>query len=61
MKRDGKAEPGVSMLLLFWWGRGRANGFGGPLAPADKSADAEGDGGGRTTPDEWESVALFEG
>jgi hypothetical protein len=46
-KRDGSAEAGVSMLLD--WGGGRANGFGGPVAPADSSADADGEGGGRTT------------
>lgn len=52
MTRDGNAEPGVSMLMfeLFWseW-CGRANGFGGPVAPADNKVDAEGDGGGSTT------------
>lgn len=36
------------MALLFWLLKGRANGLGGPLAPADSSAEAEGDGGGRT-------------
>lgn len=58
--RDGSADTGVSMLMLFWCccGGGRANGFGGPVAPADKMADAEGDGGGRTMPDECESVGL---
>lgn len=30
-------------------GCGRANGFGGPDAPAESRAEAEGDGGGRTT------------
>lgn len=39
-------------LLL---GGGRAKGFGGPVAPADKSVVvAEGDGGGSTIPEEWE-------
>lgn len=44
--------------VLFWeedvttadGGGGRANGFGGPCAPALRRAVAEGDGGGRTTP-----------
>lgn len=30
-------------------GTGRAKGLGGPVAPADNKAEAEGDGGGRTT------------
>lgn len=35
----------------FGW-CGRANGFGGPEAPADRRADApDGEGGGRTTPE----------
>lgn len=69
-KRLGRAEMGVSMLLLllleyaapalFWeedvttadGGGGRAKGFGGPWAPALRRALAEGEGGGRTTP-EW--------
>jgi len=43
---------------LFCWfdvggGWGRANGLGGPEAPALRRAEAEGDGGGRTTPEEW--------
>jgi len=52
----GRAETGVSimllLLLLFEFcetGCGRANGFGGPEAPALRSADAEGEGGGSTT------------
>jgi hypothetical protein len=45
----------MSMLCC---GSGRAKGFGGPLAPADSMADAEGEGGGRTTPDECESLAC---
>jgi hypothetical protein len=58
MYRLGRADMGVSILFLlslyasrFWLvvgGGGRANGFGGPLAPADITADALGDGGGRT-------------
>lgn len=32
-------------------GGGRAKGFGGPVAPADKIVFAEGEGGGRTTED----------
>jgi hypothetical protein len=39
-------------------GGGRANGFGGPVAPADISADAEGDGGGRTMWSELERPGL---
>lgn len=55
MKRLGKAEMGVSMLLLGAaevGGFGRANGFGGPCAPALSRALALGEGGGSTTPDE---------
>jgi len=58
MYRLGRADRGVSMLFLFslyasrfWFdvgGGGRANGFGGPVAPADMTAEALGDGGGRT-------------
>ena len=58
--RDGNADMGVSMLLLlllYDWpcegppgGCGRANGFGGPDAPALRIALALGDGGGKTTP-----------
>lgn len=32
-------------------GCGRAKGLGGPDAPAERRADAEGEGGGRTTPE----------
>lgn len=45
------------LLLLFdgggaWdTGCGRAKGLGGPEAPAERRADAEGDGGGSTTPE----------
>jgi hypothetical protein len=53
--------PPLLLWLLFWWGGGRANGFGGPLAPAESRADAEGDGGGKTTPDECESVGRRDG
>lgn len=59
-KRLGSAEMGVSMLLLLLYavlfcvvvpgGGGRANGFGGPWAPALRIAPADGDGGGNTTP-----------
>lgn len=60
--RDGSADTGVSMfMLLFWCGTGRANGFGGPVAPAESRAEADGDGGGRTTPDECESVSRRDG
>lgn len=31
-------------------GGGRANGFGGPDTPADRRAEAEGEGGGKTIP-----------
>lgn len=60
-KRLGRAEMGVSMLLLLAYallfcvavpgGGGLANGFGGPCAPALRIAPAEGDGGGKTTPE----------
>ena len=66
MKRDGRADTGVSIRLVAelvefcegWWegGTGRANGLGGPDAPADSRADADGEGGGRTTPELWESL-----
>jgi hypothetical protein len=52
---------GVSMSLrlpyelLFEGGGGRANGFGGPVAPALSSEFALGDGGGSTTPEECEA------
>lgn len=58
MYRLGRAEMGVSMLFRlspyasrFWFdvgGGGRAKGLGGPLAPADMTAEALGDGGGST-------------
>jgi hypothetical protein len=59
MKRLGSAETGVSIrvpLLEFvcevWeTGCGRAKGLGGPEAPAERRAEAEGEGGGRTTPE----------
>jgi hypothetical protein len=57
--RLGSAEIGVSISrlllpyeLLFVGGGGRANGFGGPVAPALKSELALGEGGGNTTPEE---------
>lgn len=61
---------GVSMLLLLllneppllgllWLGGcGLAKGFGGPWAPALRMALALGDGGGRTTPEEWDASVL---
>jgi hypothetical protein len=78
MKRDGNAEIGVSISLnacasrfaacglVLIGGAGRANGFGGPCAPALRRAPAEGDGGGNTTPCEgcaWPGcpVAVFVG
>lgn len=39
-------------------GAGRANGFGGPVAPALNNEFALGEGGGRTTPDEWDASVL---
>lgn len=58
MYRLGKADIGVSILFRlspyasrFWFdvgGGGRAKGLGGPDAPADMTAEALGEGGGRT-------------
>lgn len=39
-------------------GGGRAKGLGGPWAPALSKALALGEGGGRTTPDEWLASVL---
>lgn len=39
-------------------GAGRAKGFGGPWAPAERRAPAEGEGGGRTTP-VWVGCCLL--
>ncbi|KAI6875740.1 hypothetical protein KC323_g251 [Hortaea werneckii] len=36
--------------LVLIGGAGLANGLGGPCAPADRRAPAEGEGGGKTTP-----------
>jgi len=61
---EGKAEIGVSRLLPVLFrlseyevvfccdvgGGGLAKGLGGPVAPAEQRADADGDGGGRTIP-----------
>lgn len=56
MYREGSADAGVSIKLWacgLLLGGGRAKGFGGPVAPADNNVvAAEGDGGGRTIPDE---------
>jgi hypothetical protein len=62
MNLDGSADTGVSIMLLLplleldcegcETGIGRAKGLGGPDAPADSNVEAEGEGGGRTTPDE---------
>lgn len=56
----GRALTGVSRLLLFSvygllfccdvGGGGLANGLGGPEAPAERRAEADGDGGGSTIP-----------
>lgn len=48
----------VPLGLLAMGGCGRANGFGGPCAPALIIALALGEGGGRTTPDEWLASVL---
>lgn len=59
--RDGSADTGVSISFrlpydpLFVGGGGRANGLGGPDAPALRSEFADGDGGGSNTPDECEA------
>jgi hypothetical protein len=53
---EGSADIGVAIsfrsLSPFCCegGGGRANGFRGPVAPADNSADADGDGGGNRGP-----------
>jgi hypothetical protein len=39
-------------------GCGRANGLGGPDAPALSSELALGDGGGKSTPEEWDASVL---
>lgn len=60
MKREGRAETGVSIMVPLFelvcdvWetGWGRAKGFGGPDAPAESRAEADGEGGGRTMPEE---------
>lgn len=73
-KRLGRAEIGVSILLLlllllyavlFWTaapgGGGRANGLGGPCAPALRIGPADGEGGGNTTPGWFPSALTFAG
>ena len=50
--------PPAAELLATPGGAGRANGFGGPVAPALRSALALGEGGGRTTPEGWSPPAL---
>lgn len=63
----GSADTGVSIKLLealeAWLccetGWGRAKGFGGPDAPAERRAEAEGEGGGRTTEDEFSCDCPF--
>lgn len=51
---EGRADTGVSLLfafpvLMLCCGGGFAKGFGGPVAPADRRAEADGEGGGSTT------------
>lgn len=66
IKRDGSAEIGVAMSLRSRspfdceGGGGRANGFLGPVAPADNRADADGDGGGNRGPSRIGVNVLFE-
>jgi len=58
MTRLGNADSGVSMWsrsrftcgFVLIGGAGRANGLGGPDAPAERTALVDGEGGGRTTP-----------
>ena len=69
--RLGKAEMGVSMLLPPPYaapfcefdpgGGGRANGLGGPCAPALTMGPADGDGGGKTTPGGFASDGILDG
>jgi hypothetical protein len=47
--------------LLLLGGGGRANGLGGPVAPALRSEFALGEGGGNTTPEEWDASVLRAG
>ena len=42
-------------------GGGLAKGFGGPVAPALRREFALGEGGGRTTPEEWDASVLRAG
>lgn len=49
------------MFMLDCWRGGRANGLGGPVAPAESRADADGDGGGRTMPDAFPSGPFGRG
>lgn len=63
MNLDGNADTGVSMLMLWCCcGTGRAKGFGGPVAPAERRLDAstDGDGGGSTMPRECCDVLSVE-
>jgi len=46
----GRASRLLTCGLLDMGGAGRAKGFGGPWAPAESRAEADGEGGGRTTP-----------
>jgi hypothetical protein len=47
--------------LLLVGGGGLAKGFGGPVAPALRREFALGEGGGRTTPEEWDASVLRAG
>lgn len=46
------------LLVVVFGGCGRAKGFKGPVAPADTMC-VDGEGGGRTTPEEWEDVSVL--
>ena len=54
-------SPRLPYDPLLVGGAGRANGFGGPVAPALMIEFALGEGGGRTTLEEWVSVLVRAG
>lgn len=54
-------SPRLPYDPLLAGGAGRANGFGGPVAPALIMELALGEGGGRTTPEECVSVLVLAG